>query len=173
MTAEDVTSLLALWGASGIAVWLDGGWGVDALLGEQTRNHADVDMVVQNSDVARLVDLLVAHGYTPMQRDDTSSWNFVMADAEARQVDIHVIVFDEHGNGMYGPPERGVAYPAGSLNGTGTVSGQIVRCVTAEHQAQFHSGYKVDEDDFRDVLALHRRFGVAIPRDYERWTTTK
>lgn len=28
----------------GIRYWLDGGWGVDALVGRQTREHRDVDI---------------------------------------------------------------------------------------------------------------------------------
>ena len=30
-----------------IAIWLDGGWGVDALLGEETRVHNDIDLFVE------------------------------------------------------------------------------------------------------------------------------
>ena len=32
--------------SAGVRVWLDGGWSVDALLGEQTRPHADLDLAV-------------------------------------------------------------------------------------------------------------------------------
>ena len=34
-----------------ITIWLDGGWGVDALLGEQTREHLDLDLVIQEKDL--------------------------------------------------------------------------------------------------------------------------
>ena len=30
--------------AHSIEIWIDGGWGVDALLGTQTRPHSDVDI---------------------------------------------------------------------------------------------------------------------------------
>jgi hypothetical protein len=30
----------------GLVVWLDGGWGIDALLGRETRTHADLDLVI-------------------------------------------------------------------------------------------------------------------------------
>ena len=33
-----------------IDVIIDGGWGVDALLGEQTRTHDDLDVAVQHED---------------------------------------------------------------------------------------------------------------------------
>src|SRR4051794_23051931 len=35
----------------GIGVWVDGGWGVDALLGEATREHRDLDLVVRRDDL--------------------------------------------------------------------------------------------------------------------------
>jgi lincosamide nucleotidyltransferase A/C/D/E len=31
----------------GITVWVDGGWGVDSLLGRQTRLHKDLDIAIQ------------------------------------------------------------------------------------------------------------------------------
>jgi len=39
--------------ALGIEIWLDGGWGVDALLGEQTRPHKDLDIVVEQGSTNR------------------------------------------------------------------------------------------------------------------------
>ncbi len=43
--AERVLALLALVTGAGMAVWLDGGWGVGALLGGQHREQEDVDLV--------------------------------------------------------------------------------------------------------------------------------
>ena len=37
MKARDVVEVVQLFERNGIQVWLDGGWGVDALLEEQTR----------------------------------------------------------------------------------------------------------------------------------------
>jgi lincosamide nucleotidyltransferase A/C/D/E len=33
---------------------------------------------------------------------------------------------------------------------------------------EFHTGYELDENDLHDVLALHERFGVEIPSDYDQ-----
>ena len=41
MRAEDVVELYALLLEQGVQVWVDGGWGIDALLTEQTRPHKD------------------------------------------------------------------------------------------------------------------------------------
>jgi lincosamide nucleotidyltransferase A/C/D/E len=41
-----------------IDLHIDGGWGVDALLGRQTRTHADLDIAVNRQDVAQIRFLL-------------------------------------------------------------------------------------------------------------------
>ena len=35
-----------------IAAWVDGGWGIDALVSRQTRTHADLDLVVEQDTLA-------------------------------------------------------------------------------------------------------------------------
>ena len=41
MTATDVHAVLDVLDAAGIRVWVDGGWGIDALLGRQTREFLE------------------------------------------------------------------------------------------------------------------------------------
>jgi lincosamide nucleotidyltransferase A/C/D/E len=33
----------------------------------------------------------------------------------------------------------------------------------------FHTGYPVDEDDFKDTSALCAKFGIALPAEYEQY----
>ncbi len=166
MNIADIVDLYVQLTTLGIEVWLDGGWGVDALLGEQTRPHADVDIVVQHKDVPNLRDFLAARGYADVPRDDTSPWNFVLGDQQGRLVDVHVVTLDAEGNGLYGPVEKGVMYPAGSLTGRGVVDGHAVKCISAEYLVRFHTGYKLRETDFQDVAALCARFGIDLPKEY-------
>ena len=63
VTAEDVVSIHRRLLDNGIQVWLTGGWGIDALLGEQTRPHKGLDVIVLLDDVARLVEVLGQDGY--------------------------------------------------------------------------------------------------------------
>lgn len=52
----------------GITVWLsDGGWGVDALLGEQTRPHNDLDLVVSLDGIPALRDVLGEQGFASLK----------------------------------------------------------------------------------------------------------
>ena len=54
MNEKDVIDLLEKIEQIGIDVWIDGGWGVDALLGRQTRPHNDIDIFVQKKDDQKL-----------------------------------------------------------------------------------------------------------------------
>lgn len=166
MTQQDLLELLDHFELAGCLVWLDGGWGVDALLGEQTRRHGDVDVVVVEQHLPMLVATLKGRGFTA--QSGGRDWNFVMADDRGREVDVHVVVLDAEGNGLYGPQDNGECmYPADALTGNGSVSGRPVRCLTADYQVISHTGYELDADDFQDVHALHKRFGVPLPPEYQ------
>ena len=78
MSAESAVDLLRLFETNGIDVWLDGGWAVDAALGEQTRSHKDLDIILQSRDLPRLREILGARGFRE-QEGGTES-NFVLAD---------------------------------------------------------------------------------------------
>lgn len=168
MTSTDVIDLYSKLDKLGIKTWIDGGWGVDALLGEQTRPHADLDIVIQQKDLQKAVNLLLDRGYRNVERDDTRPWNFVLGDDKGHEIDFHVIVFDDKGNGIYGPAEIEFMYPAGSLLGNGGINGHSVRCTSPEYLVQFHTGYKLQEKDFRDVSALCQKFGIDYPEEYTR-----
>jgi lincosamide nucleotidyltransferase A/C/D/E len=169
MTADDVCGFLDFMDAHGIRVWLDGGWAVDACLGSQTRRHSDLDIVIKECHVPVAVGALQRRGFTPVPRSDTRAWNFVLGDGAGHQIDFHVIVLDENGRGMYGPPENGEHYPAESLIGKGSVKGRTVDCITPEWLVRFHTGYRVDARDWADVSALCQRFGIPVPREYLRF----
>jgi lincosamide nucleotidyltransferase A/C/D/E len=163
MKAEEVLELLGVFEEAGLNVCIDGGWGVDALLGEQTRPHGDLDIALPHAEVPNLRALLEARGYKDVPRDDTWECNFVLGDDSGHEVDVHSYIFDAIGNNVYG-----VNYPVESLTGSGTINGHLVKCISAEWMVKFHTGYPLDEDDFRDVYALHERFGIALPDEYQR-----
>ncbi|WP_237283485.1 nucleotidyltransferase domain-containing protein [Streptomyces alfalfae] len=45
MTGDDVLFVLTLLRRAKLDVWSGGGWGIDALVGEQTRDHRDLDLM--------------------------------------------------------------------------------------------------------------------------------
>jgi lincosamide nucleotidyltransferase A/C/D/E len=165
MSARDVIQLLQLFEQHSIKVVVDGGWGVDALLGEQTRSHNDLDIALEHKDVPQIRALLESWGYSEVPRNDSWECNFVMGDERGREVDLHSYTFDDQGKHIFG-----VEYPFDSLSGKGTILGYAVRCISPEWMVKFHSGYEVDEDDYHDVAALCERFGIDLPDEYERFT---
>jgi len=58
MKPEDAAELYSLLVDQGVGLWVDGGWGVDALLGEQTRPHKDLDIFVRLDDLATMIQVL-------------------------------------------------------------------------------------------------------------------
>ncbi len=164
MQSETVVELLKLFQQNGIEIVVDGGWGVDALLGRQTRSHNDLDIALQHKDVPALRQLLKTRGYKEIPRDDTSEYNFVMSDDRGHEIDIHSYTFDENGNNIFG-----VGYPRESLKGTGIINGYTVKCISPEWMVKFHAGYKLDENDYRDVLALCQHFGIEMPREFDQF----
>ena len=168
MTSMDVINFYVDLNNLGIKIWIDGGWGVEALLSEQTRPHKDLDIVIQQKDLPKVLESLQKRGYQNVERDDTRSWNFVLSDDRGNEIDFHVIVFDNDGNGIYGPGENGEMYPLGSLLGIGNINGHSVRCISPEYVVKFHTGYKPSKNDSRDVTALCKQFGIDIPEAYRR-----
>ncbi len=159
MSAGDVAELLELFDEEGIAVWLDGGWAVDAVLGEQTREHDDLDLVVAIEDVPRLVMGLERNGYDVAKGELPTC--IVLVDPAGRQVDVHPVAFDQGGGGVYAMEQGGTwTYPAEGFAGRGTVLGRGVRCLTPRVQVLCHAGYELGESDFHDLALLRDRFGL-------------
>ena len=164
MTAKDVIEIVNLLNQNDIEVIIDGGWGVDALLEKQTRTHADLDVAVEHKDVPNIRALLEAKGYHEVPWGDTWECNFVLGDDSGHLFDIHSCTFDKAGNNVFG-----VKYPYDSLKGSGSINGLPVKCITPEWMVKFHSGYKLDENDYHDVKLLCNRFGIEIPKEYDEF----
>jgi lincosamide nucleotidyltransferase A/C/D/E len=100
MRDEDVVELVDTLEHAGVEVWIDGGWGVDALLEKQTRKHEDLDIVVGVDGVPRLVVVLANLGYTEIRTWPDSPEVFVLRAADDRRIDVHSVRFDEVGDGV-------------------------------------------------------------------------
>jgi GNAT superfamily N-acetyltransferase len=123
--------------------------------------------VLRDSDLPNLLEALAKRGFTCSEAG--RPFNFVLADAEGRKVDVHAIVFDSEGNGLYGPRSadgKQEMYRSGSLTGQGVVGGQTVRCVSPEFLMTYYTGYPISPTDDHDVHQLHQRFGLELPDEY-------
>jgi lincosamide nucleotidyltransferase A/C/D/E len=169
LPGSEVLDVLDLLAGGRVDVWVDGGWGVDALLGTQTRLHADLDLALPTRQWSRALDALDRAGFVPVR--DSGPHNVVVLDDRGRLVDLHsfddtTTVIGDDGIERHGPD--GLAYEAGGFDGVGSIDGRIVACMSASFQMRSHTGYDVDADDWHDVRLLHERFGLPIPPDYAR-----
>jgi lincosamide nucleotidyltransferase A/C/D/E len=170
MSAADVEYCLDVWERAGITVWLDGGWGVDALVGRPTREHDDLDIAIALAQRESFLDVMRGAGFEVRERE--SDVGFVMQDTSGRKVDVHVVGFattraNAEGEAVYG----GIEYAVGSLDGTGTIGGRPVQCVSAKWAMTYHTRYEPDDDDYRDVCVLSEAFGIPLPPPYDTWAT--
>jgi len=64
MTGDDVLEILAVLRKAGADVWLGGGWGIDALVGKQTRPHRDLDLMHRHEQEPTVIAALAKAGFT-------------------------------------------------------------------------------------------------------------
>jgi len=164
VTAERVLELLAVLQSSGVQATLDGRWGVDALLGRETRAHEDLDLVVALSDVPRIQEALRQLGFA--LHEDHLPVRFVLR-RDGEQLDFHTVSFDPEGGGVQPQPGGGsFRYPPEGFV-LGRVKGESVPCISARVQVLCHLGYTPTAKDARDVLELCRAFGLSVPEAYK------
>ncbi len=169
---EDVIYTYQLLDAAGIQIWLCGGWGIDALLGEQTRPHKDLDVIMLVDDVARMRELLAREGYTLKELWSENRWTvdargaeaataFVLRDADEREVDAHAMRLGEDGRGLPAWDAEGFNFTQQDFAGEGVVAGLTVRCLSPEMQIVSHTGYELPAAHAQDMARLRARFNIS------------
>jgi lincosamide nucleotidyltransferase A/C/D/E len=179
VSAEDVVNIYQRLESEGIQVWLTGGWGIDALLGQQTRPHKDLDVIMLVDDVARLRELMGLEGYRLKELWSENHWvvdargietatAFVLLDSAGREIDVHAMWLDDRGNGFPAWEAEGLVITSKDLSGVGVVAGFDVLCLTPEMQMLRHTDYELPATHVRDLRLLHERFGVEYPEEMGR-----
>lgn len=171
MRLRDVLEVVDALDAAGVRVWLAGGWGVDALLGRQTRIHGDLDLAfeAEGTAQARAVEQLGRLGYRHVEDENAAGkWlpvRICMRDPAGRTVDLLPVTINR---GATGPPagfRPGGGYPMEAFT-VGNLEGRRVGCLSAGLQLAFHEGYAPRRIDRHDVALLEERFGLAAPPSY-------
>ena len=166
MEAGDVVDVLDALEARGLKVWVDGGWGVDALLGEETRPHDDVDLVVELLALPVVVEALAELGF--VVAEDHAPVRVVLRTADGRQADLHPVTFDQEGTGwQVGAAVDGsdCPYPAEGFE-RGRILDRAVPCLGPALQIEHHRGYEPRPRDRVDMAHLARRFDLSLPEGY-------
>ena len=94
VTKDDACWIIGLSAGAGIGVYLDGGWGVDALVGRETRAHNDIDLFVQRGDYQRFVDLIADEGFSEVAASFTTEDHTVWQDEAGRIGEVEVSCID-------------------------------------------------------------------------------
>lgn len=154
MSMDDVLEVLAALDGAGAQYWLAGGWGVDALVGKQTREHRDLDLILNRRDLGPALAALAAHGFrhVPAVADGTHRYipGAFMADRELLQ-DGGRRIIDLH-------PVDLATWPAVAavpdLFAEGRLGNRTVGCLSVQGQRAAHEGYELTEAHVGDLLAL-------------------
>jgi lincosamide nucleotidyltransferase A/C/D/E len=142
---------------AGCRVWVGGGWGVDALVGRQTRAHRDLDLAVNAEDEARALQVLQHRGY--VVETDWRPVRIELVKPGAGRVDLHPVSFDTAGHGRQPDLAGGVFhYPATAFT-TGRLGEAVVGCLSREQQQRFHQGYELRPADVHDLRVLNELAG--------------
>jgi lincosamide nucleotidyltransferase A/C/D/E len=164
MRSDEVLLLLDRFAAAGIVGWVDGGWGVDALLGQQTRTHADLDLVIDATAMARFKAALLKEGFEVVR--DWLPTAIAFKHSDGRAIDLHPVELTPDGGGdqiqLDGETRFHYAAPT-----HGSIGGRRVACCTVETQIASHLGYQPNEHDRADMRALGEKFGSELPPPYE------
>ena len=145
-----------------IKVFLDGGWGVDALIGYETRTHNDIDIFVEKKDYHKFIQIIKDNGFYEIKMEYTTTSHTVWEDENKRIIDLHCFEYTDDDKILY----EGNCFPLETFTGRGKVEDIEVSCIEPYSQVMFHLGYEFDENDMHDVKLLCETFHIEIPDAY-------
>ncbi|HUR15951.1 MAG TPA: hypothetical protein VMZ33_01580 [Candidatus Limnocylindrales bacterium] len=152
MDAREALAIVADLTRAGVRHVVSGGWGIDALVGRQTRVHGDLDIGVDAVHLAEVIALLARRGYSIAL--DQSPARLALHAPGGHAVDLHPISWDGTGMGrQQGFDGEVYDYPPGEIV-EGRIGGGRVRCISAALQRRFHSGGPQRERDTADLGQL-------------------
>ena len=166
MDLGKVVDLCRAFDAEGLPYWVDGGWGVDTLLGKQTRQHSDLDLAVAYTALPAFARLLALQAFSRHDRTGDPEWNWVFRHVKGQSVDLHGFWWDEQGNAVLGEAADKSMYPKGALSGRGMIGALDVNCVSAEAVLNFRAGFEPRPKDRHDVAMLCDTFGLQAPTGF-------
>ena len=119
----DVKQILQFAIDAEIKVFLDGGWGVDALLGYQSRAHNDIDIFVEKNDYQNFIEIMKANGFYEIKMEYTTLNHTVWEDLKNRIIDLHCFEYTDEGEILY----DGDCFPVETFSGKGRIE-EITVC---------------------------------------------
>lgn len=154
VTLDDLKNVLDLIENTGIRYWLDGGWGVDVLAGEQTREHRDVDINFDSRYNDKLLQILKESGYEIVT--DQSPVRVELHHPQLGYIDIHPFVLNNDGTAKQADLEGGWYEFDADFFGNAIFNGRNIPCISARGQKIFHTGYELREVDKHDMKIIEK-----------------
>lgn len=154
VTLDDLRNVLDLIENTGIRYWLDGGWGVDVLAGEQTREHRDVDINFDSRYNDKLLQILKESGYEIVT--DQSPVRVELHHPQLGYIDIHPFVLNNDGTAKQADLEGGWYEFDADFFGNAIFNGRNIPCISARGQKIFHTGYELREVDKHDMKIIEK-----------------
>lgn len=157
MRLADVLTVVDALDDAGVETWLEGGWGIDALVGQQTRDHRDVDVDVDVAHEATALEVLGRLGYA-VQTD----WRPTRVELVAKGrgwVDLHPLIFSADGDARQAALDGTFWHFPRRYFVRGRLDRREVGCYSIEAQRTFHAGYELRPQDRLDLAVLDRLEG--------------
>lgn len=153
MTAAEVVHVVAWLDAGSVVYQVNGGWGIDGLVGRQTRTHQDLDLFIDAAREADLLAWLAFRGYRI-----TQDWRPVRVELSGPRgrVDVHPMRVDAGGNGVQQGFGHEVYLHALEDRVIGQIGGCPVVVASAERARELRRGYPPRDVDRHDLAQLDR-----------------
>lgn len=142
----------------GISYWIEGGWGIDALIGKQTREHRDIDIDFDASAEVDLMEKLIDMGYQ-IETDERPT-RVELFHPKHGYLDLHPFDLSEPGMMKQANPAGGWFELAADWFTESSFEGRSIPCVSVEGQRLFHSGYELREIDQSDLKNLNDAYPI-------------
>ena len=101
VSITDAKQIIRLATDAEIKVFLDGGWGVDALIGYETRRHNDIDILVEKKDYHKFIQIIKNNGFYEIKMEYTTTNHTVWEDLKKRIIDLHCFEYTKNGEILY------------------------------------------------------------------------
>ena len=154
--------------------WVTGGWGIDVLIGCQTRRHADLDFALDSfrENLPETADVLTRLGYRRKKPLTGTLWfpdAEIYEDDHGHHIEVHSLNWDvlSMADTLLDPLRTPAPESKGSSNratprlleqctAAGTLEGVSIPTLSVTAQRLFHLGYKRRPEDWQaeDVMRL-------------------
>jgi len=168
MNFRDVLEVAEALQEAGVKFWLAGGWGIDVLVGIQSRDHQDLDIVLE--DVVQgepLVSRALSQlGYVRSERKGGGVWMpsvIVLSDVSGRRIELMEINWERFAVNSAPLAGQDTKLEIMALSDVafdeGVIFDQRLPCLSRTAQLLFHSDFTLAPRQRQDVDRLKESLG--------------